>query len=74
MKLSQFKEHFKDKTFDIELSTGKVLKKVTFDFNEDDDKGFIVISQDDVSHIIAIKHIVRITPHVGGEMPLFSFT
>lgn len=74
MKLSYFKEQFKDKTFDIELSTGKILKKVTFNFSGEESNGFIVINQDDTTHIIGINHIVRITPHIGGEMPLFSFT
>lgn len=74
MKLIDFKDQFKDNFFDVELSTGKILKKVILKFPNDDANDFIIIAEDDFSHIVAVSHIVKITPHINGEVPLFSFT
>ena len=74
MKLIEFKDQFKDHFYDVELSTGKILKKSVLKFPTDESEGFIIIAQDEVAHIVAINHIVKITPHINGEVPLFSFT
>ena len=74
MKLIDFKDQFKDNFFDVELSTGKILKKVILKFPNDDADGFIIIAEDELAHVVAVKHIVKITPHINGEVPLFSFT
>ena len=74
MKLFDFKDQFTDHFFDVELSTGKILRKVVVKFPSDNADDFILLAEDDLAHIVAVRHIVKITPHINGEVPHFSFT
>lgn len=75
MKLIRFEEKFKDNYFNVELSTGKVLKKVMLQFPSDEAEGFVLVKEeDDYVHIVNISHIVKISPYINTDIPLFSFS
>lgn len=74
MRLIKFQEQFKDKFFNVELTTGKVLKQVSINFPSDEADGFVIIKDDEIENIVNIAHIVRIAPYINTEIPLFSFS
>lgn len=74
MQLIKFKDQFENHFFNLELSTGRILKKVTIKFPDDETNGFIIVAEDEFAHIVNTQHIVKITPYINSELPLFSFS